>query len=231
MIPEERLKYNQKIPAIEKKIKNMILEKIKNVDSITIYGSAVQTNYNKYNDIDVLIIVRKKSWKKSAEKFRRILEIKKQANKHLLNLDIEIYDKKTFQKYYPANITLIYQLKDKKTIYGKLTMPSKIEIPKLNLRMKIDYSITDDDYSGLDIYKAIRNLLLVELISQKIINNQILIKSINDEIGKNIAEKLKTDSATGVYREIGLLHLKRLLKSVLRKIQQSKWEKIELLNH
>ena len=227
----ERLKYNQKIPAIEKKITNIILRKIKNVDSVTLYGSAIQTNYKKYNDIDVLIIVKKESWKKTSEKYKIIMDIKKTANRYSLNLDIEIYDKKTFQKSYPANISLIYQLHDKKTIYGKLTLPLKIEIPKLNFRMKIDYSILDDNYSGLEIYKAIRNLILVELISQNIINNHMLRKSINDEIGKNLAEKLKIDSATVVYRKIGILHLNRLLKRVLKSMQQSKWEKIELSNH
>ncbi len=226
----KKLKYNQKIPVIEKKIKDIVLEKIKSVDSITIHGSAVQTNYNKYNDIDVLIVVKKKLWKNLSEKYKIILELKKYAKKYALNLDVEIYDKKTFKKSYPSNITLIYQLKDKKTIYGKLILPKKIKIPKLNLRMKIDYSIPDEEYSSLDIYKAIRNLLLVELISRKIIDNQKLTESINDEIGKNIAEKLKANSKTNIDKKIGLLHLNRLLAIILKKIEQSKWEKIELLN-
>lgn len=226
----EKLEYNQKIPVIEKKIKDIVLEKIKGVDSITIYGSAVRTNYNRYEDIDVLIVVKKKLWKNLSEKYKMIIELKERTKEHALNLDVEMYDKKTFKKSYPSNITLIYQLKDKKTIYGRITLPKKIEIPKLNLRMKIDYSIPDEEYSSLDIYKAIRNLLLVELISRKIIDNQKLTESINDEIGKNIAERLKANSKVNIDKKIGLLHLDRLLAIVLKKIEQSKWEKIELLN-
>ena len=60
-----KLDYNQKSISIEKKIKQIILKNIKNIDSITIYGSAIQNNYKKYNDIDVMVITKEKSWKKA----------------------------------------------------------------------------------------------------------------------------------------------------------------------
>ena len=65
-----KLEYNQKIPAIERYIKNLILKNIKYVSSIVIYGSAIYNNYKNYNDIDVLVAVKKKTWKKLGEKLQ-----------------------------------------------------------------------------------------------------------------------------------------------------------------
>ncbi len=226
-----KLEYNQKIASIEKRIKEIILKKIKNVISITLYGSAIQNNYKNYNDLDVLILVNKKFWKKLGEKYRQILEIKKVAKKYSLNLDLEIYDKKIFQRSYPSNISLIYQLKDKKSIYGHLKLPSKLEIPKLNLRMKIDYSILEGEkHRGLEIYKAIRNLILINLVLKRTIDNKELINSINKELGENLANKLKSNKESGIDRKIAFLHLNQLLRLILKKLKESKWEKIVLLN-
>jgi len=226
-----QLTYNQKAISIENRIKKTNLKNLEDVDSITLYGSAIQNNYIKYNDVDVLVVVKKKSWKKLGEKYRKILKIKKQAKKHSINLDLEIYDKKTFQGSYYSNASLIYQLKDKKTIYGKLRLINKIEIPKLDLRMKMDYSILEDEnVKGLEIYKAIRNLALINLILKKIINNKKLNNLVSEEIGENLITKLKKNKESVIERKISLLHLKRLLKSTFKKIEGVKWEKIVLSN-
>lgn len=228
----EKLEYNPKALSIEKRIKGILLKNIKNIKSITVYGSTIYNSYKNYKDIDVLVIVKKRFWKKLGEKYRKILEIKKQAKKHIPNLDLNIYDDKTFQNSYSSNISLIYQLKDRKTIYGNLKLPNKLEISKLDLRMKTDYSILEnDEYDGLEIYKALRNLILIILTLSKIIDNKKLIKYLNDEIGMNLVAKLKLNKESKIEKEIALLHLKKLLKSVLRQLEKSKWEKIVLLNH
>ncbi len=228
----DRLEYNQKIASIEKRIKEIILRKINNVESVTIYGSAIQKNYKNYNDIDVLVIVKNKSWKKTGEKYRQIFYIKNQAKRYSLNLDIEIYDKRTFQNLYPSNVSLIYQLNDRKTIHGELKLLSKLEIPKLNLRMKIDYSILEDNESnGIEIYKAIRNLLLINLLLKRIIDNKKLNDLINDEIGKNLADKLKRNKVSKMERKISLIYLEKMIKLIMLRLEKSKWEKIVLLNH
>ncbi len=228
----DRLRYNQKTTAIEKRIKQLIIQNLKHVVSITVYGSAIQNNYTKYNDIDVLVIVRKKTWKTLAEKHKRILEIKKKAKQYSLDLDLEILDKPTLKKSYQSNIGLIYQLKDSKTIYGELQLPRKIEIPKLQLRMKLDYSILDDsEYTGLEIYKAIRNLTLVQLVLRRIISNSELIKSIDSEIGSNLVQKLRSNKASQSEKSIAILHLKKLVQDTLNKLQKGKWESIVLSNH
>jgi len=226
-----KLAYNQKAISIEKRIKKIILKKLKNVDSITLYGSAIQENYKNYNDVDVLVIVKRKFWKKLGEKYKTILKIKEQAKKYSINLDLEIYDKKTFQESYSSNISLIYQLKNRKTIYGKLKLANKLTINKLDLRMKVDYSILNDrNPDGQEIYKAIRNLILINLILKKIISNEKLNKSINEEIGKKLISKLKINEESLVQRKIALLYLKELLNLTLRKMKSEKWEKIVLSN-
>jgi len=226
-----KLAYNQKAISIEKRIKKIILKKLKNVDSITLYGSAIQENYKNYNDVDVLVIVKRKFWKKLGEKYKTILKIKEKAKKYSINLDLEIYDKKTFQESYSSNISLIYQLKNRKTIYGKLKLANKLTINKLDLRMKVDYSILNDrNPDGQEIYKAIRNLILINLILKKIISNEKLNKSINEEIGKKLISKLKINEESLVQRKIALLYLKELLNLTLRKMKSEKWEKIVLSN-
>ena len=54
----QKIEYNQKGLAIEKKIVKSIISSISDVRAIIIYGSATQTNYNEYNDIDVLILTK-----------------------------------------------------------------------------------------------------------------------------------------------------------------------------
>ena len=56
-----RLNYNPKSLSIDKKIKNIILKNLKQVQAIILYGSIIQTGYQDYNDIDVLIITKEKS--------------------------------------------------------------------------------------------------------------------------------------------------------------------------
>lgn len=225
-----KLCYNQKAISIEKRIKYLILKNLKEVDSITLYGSAIQNNYISYNDIDVLIIVKRKFWEKLREKYKKILEIKHALKKYSLNTDLEIYDKKTFYKLYSKNPSLVYQLKDRKTIYGRLKLKNKIEISKLDLRMKLDYSIIDKEANGLEIYKAIRNLILIRLILEKIINNQVLNKLIKEEVGEKLSSKLKNNQESSIEKKIAMLHLKELLNLTLRKLENEKWEKMTLLN-
>ena len=224
----DKLNYNQKAISIEKKLKETILESLKGIDSISLYGSVIQTNYTDYNDVDVLVVVRKRFWKKLSEKYKKIVEIKKKSEKLGIDLDLEIYDKNTFLEVYLKSSSLIYQLRDRKTIYGNLKLSNNYEIPKIDLRMKLDYSVLDNDSSGEEIYKAIRNLVLVNLILDKVISNKVLNESLDAEVGKNLVERLKKGIDPSVDRKIGMLRLKELLKLTLRRIKEEKWEKIVL---
>ncbi len=228
-----KLEYNQKIPAMEKKIKAIILHALQGVSSITLYGSAVYNNYHDYHDIDVLVTVKKKFWRALNEKYSTIAKLKRQAMKKGLTLDVRVYEDATVQGAYPSSPSLVYQLKDRKTIYGALRLPSKIEIPMIELRMKVDYSMIfdEEETTGQDVYKAIRNLWLVNLAMEKIVDNARLNRIIEDEMGRNMALRLKSGGCSEADKEIGLLYLRKLLKTTLRKIEAATWEKIALSTH
>jgi len=167
----ERISYNQKAPSIENKIKQMILQNLKSIDSIIIYGSAVHSNYKSYKDIDILIITKKKLWKKSSEKHKIISSLTENAKFLNLPLDIQIVDKVSFYQQYPHNPSLIYQLKDCRIIYGNIKIPKKIKLTRIDLRMKLDWSdIVDEHSEGNEIYHAIRNTILVRLLLKGVIN-------------------------------------------------------------
>ncbi|MEK6800731.1 MAG: nucleotidyltransferase domain-containing protein [Nanoarchaeota archaeon] len=224
----DNLEYNQKALSIENKIREELMKKIKEVDSITLYGSVVQNNYKKYNDIDILVLVNKKFWNKLGEKYRTILEIKKMLKKRSIRVDLEIYYKNDFERAYFSSPSLIYQLKDRKTIYGNLDLSNKFEISKIDLRMKADYSIIEEDSSSLEIYKAIRNIILIRLILMKVVDNNELYKTINEELGGNLVMRLKENRASSIDRKIAIMHLHNLLKLTLKYLEKQKWEKIKL---
>src|SRR3989344_3287719 len=70
-----RLNYNPKALSLERKIKNIEIINLPSVDSIILFGSAVQTDYKEYNDIDVIVVTKSiiaKSTKKKRELITRI---------------------------------------------------------------------------------------------------------------------------------------------------------------
>ena len=225
----QRIEYNQKARAIEEKIKRIIKESIAQIDSMLVYGSAIQTNYSEYNDIDVLVITNNKIWTKEKEKYLLIKKTKEIAKKESLDLDIQIIDKQTFKREYSSSPDLIYQLKDSKIIHGNILIPKKASLSKLDLQMKLDWSdIVYSKPDGIEIYKAIRNAVLVNLLKDKIVDNYALKESLQNEIGKNLIEKLKNNKSSKIEQEIALNYLKELSKRTREKIKEAKWEKIEL---
>ena len=228
----KRLEYNQKAISIENKIKKIILKELMKVEAIVLYGSAIQTSFNRYNDIDVLVLTKTKKWNTLNEKYKIISRLEKDAKKEYLKLDIQIIEKKAFYYQYPTNISLIYQLKDHKVIYGKIKLPDKLEISKINLRMKTDWSeIVDENSEGNEIYHAIRNILLVRLLLKKTINNYLLQKELINQIGINLLNRLKENEASKIEKFVALNYLKKLVDITNKEILESKWEKIILSNH
>ncbi len=227
-----KLDYNQKTPSIEKKIKNLILKNVKNVSAILIYGSAVYNNYSDYNDIDVLVVVNKKSWEKLGEKFLLINQLTKNTN-----LDLKIYEEKELIGSYPSNITLIYELSDSRVIYGKLELPKKRAISLIDIKMKIDDSLKTKEIieengleyvSGKELYSAIRNLCIINLISDGIIDNNRLNNLLNILIGKATLGELKQGNDLE-YKKIGHIILDKLLEATEKRIRT--WEKSRILVH
>ncbi len=223
-----KIEYRQKAKPLEEKIKKIILDILPKTDSIILCGSAIQSNYGEYNDIDIIIVTKTILEKKTKENAIRKLE--EQGKIQGLNLDVQIYSKKSIIEQYPKNPSLIYQLKDSKAIYGKLKTPKKISISPLDLRMKLDWSEADSDSDSEEIYYAIRNALLVSLLMEKKVDNNKLKTSLAAAIGKNLSEKLKTNTASKIEKKLALAYLKLLIQNLETELKNAKWEKIELEN-
>ncbi|MBI2630233.1 nucleotidyltransferase domain-containing protein [Candidatus Pacearchaeota archaeon] len=222
-----RIEYVPKSRVIEKKIVNIVLDNIKSVKAIFLYGSAIQTNYLEYKDIDILIFLKRKLWKDKWEKISLIKNLEEKARLLGLKLDIQIIDEKTFKNVYSSNLSLIYQLKDSKIIYGSLCIPKKIELPKINIKMKLDWSELDTPHpSGEEIYNCIRNTWLIKLALAKIIDNFILSNYLIEELGRNLITALKENKASELEKKIAINYLNKINRETLNKINEAKWEKI-----
>ena len=224
-----KLEYNQKAKSIENKLRELVLRNIKNVKAIILYGSAIQTNYKEYNDIDVLIVTKDKDWNTIGDKYDSISKLTKIAKDAGLNADIQLVDKKSFEIQYPHNPSLIYQLKDSKIIHGAIKIPSKRELSKLDLRMKLDWSdIDDEESSSSELYQSFRNIVLVRLLLHRIINNELLREEVIKELGEKLVAKLKNNAATKLERKLALHYIRKLSEETDKEILESKWEKIVL---
>src|SRR3989344_36384 len=227
-----KLEYNQKGRSIESKIKNIILDNVEGVDSIIICGSAIQSNYKEYNDIDLIIATKKRLNDEKGEKRKLKMRLMDIAEKEGLVLDIQIYAKESILLQYPSSPSLIYQLKDSKVIYGKLKVPDKIELSSLDLRMKLDWSDIVDAYSdGNEIYHALRNIIFVLLLMNKRVNNYELNQSLSNMFGLDLVSRLKGNKASKKERKIVLNYIRTMsyyLSDELR--TDKKWEKIKISN-
>ena len=226
----KKLEYNPKALSIERKIKKIILKNIPKIDSIMICGSAVQTNYKEYNDIDVIVAT--KDLIENLKKKNRLIEkIERIGKEQGLNLDVQIYAKKSILSQYPYNPSLIYQLKDSKIIYGKLKIPSKIKLSSLGLKMKLDWSDGIDMFSDAnEIFYAIRNAMLVLMLMNKKIDNYQLRNNLRNIFGHDLIVRLRNNQASKEEKKLALNYLNLLIKYLETELNNPKWEKIELEN-
>jgi len=225
-----RLSYNPKHRAIEGKIKNLITSNINCVEAIILIGSVVQTSYNEYNDIDIIVITKKRIWGEKYEREDIILDLEKKAEKIGLSLDVQIISKNAFLDSYPSNPSLIYQLKDHKIIYGRIKIPKRIKLSKLDFLMKLDWSDPPSEKNGKEIYECIRNLWLVKLLMKKIIDNNKLSSELINELGRDLISRLKNNHASRLEKKLAIHYLARILKETEQEIKEAKWERIALSN-
>lgn len=226
----DKIEYNQKIEAIEQRIIKKILTNVKKVSAIILYGSAIQTNYKEYNDIDILIATKDKVYTNLKEKSQKIKELKEKLKQEDIEADIQIYDEKSIEYGSTHNPTLIYELKDHKIIYGDIKLfNGKKEIYTLDLLKKLDLSDVKETYlQSVELYYALRNIMAINLILKHIVDNHKLKVLLNEEIGKNLVEKLRNNTASKEDKKIALIYLTSLLNSTRAEIRGQPWEKIEL---
>ena len=222
-----KIAYNQKGRAIENKIRKIVLENTSNVEAIILCGSAIQTNYREYNDIDVIVALKKVL--KQKEKYEVMRKIEKEGSLQGLKIDIQIYSKETIIHQYPYSPSLIYQLQDSKIIYGKISIPKRISLSSLDLRMKLDWSENIGSWaSGPYLYNAIRNALLVLLLMNKKVDNNKLKESVANALGSDLITKLKNNKVSRVEKNRVLNYIKTLVSYLLDELKNPQWEKIAI---
>lgn len=226
-----RLDYVPDSVSIENAIIKTIKKHIPKLDSIILYGSVVQNNYAKYNDIDIMIVTKIKIYETEKEKWKNIMEVIDILKENNIIADIEMISLEGLLNSYKNSPTLIYQLKDHKIIYGRIKIPNRIELDNIDLSLKLDWSYVEDDKNGKEIYSAIRNTILVKLLLNKIVDNNKLKESLDDELGKNLISRLKNNQASKEERIYALNFLKHLLEKTEKEVLNKKWEKIELSVH
>ena len=227
----KKLEYHPKALSLERKIKNIVLKNIPKVDSITLCGSAIQTNYKEYNDLDIIVATKNIFSKSLKEKNKLIENIMEIGKKQDLNLDIQIYARDSILSQYSNNPSLIYQLKDSKTIYGVLKIPTQINLSSLDLKMKLDWSEGLDSYSdSREIYYAIRNAMLVLMLMNKRIDNYQLRNNLINVLGDNLITRLKKNESSKTEKNLALNYLNSLINYLEIELNNPKWEKIELEN-
>ena len=143
-------------------------------------------------------------------------------------MHVQIISKKTFLTSYSSNPSLIYQLKDSKIIYGDIKIPNKINLSKMDLRMKLDWSDEDFAINPSEIYSCIRNTILVRLLMNKIIDNSRLKEELIRNLGLGLVMRLKSNKATQLERKYALNYLNNITEQTRREIINAKWEKIEI---
>lgn len=226
----KKLEYNPKSLSIEEKIEKIILKHIKKPEAIIICGSAIQTNYKEYNDIDIIIAIKQILKEKIKMELKKNIEDEGKENN--LNLDIQIYSKSSIICQYSHNPSLIYQLKDSKIIYGNIKIPNKINLTNLDLKMKLDWSEgLDKNANGKEIYLALRNALLVLLLINKKVDNYQLRDNLTNIIGYDLLIKLKNNSVSKDEKKLALSYLNLLTNHLENLLKEAKWGKIKIENH
>jgi len=176
-----------------------------------------------------MILVKKKSWNKLGEKYMLISSIKKSAKMQGLNIDLKIYPSRDVYYSYPSNIALIFQLADYKVVYGVIKLPQHIDLSKLDLRMHLDYSYSIilmvkehglKEIAAIEIYRAIRNLVIVKMILKKEVNNRTVLAALNDILGKDVAVQLKNNTDLIPYKRIGNIILDRIYKTTRKEVNE-----------
>ena len=190
-----------------------------------ICGSAIQSNYQDYNDIDIIIATKKELTSKKKSELLKKIKNSLPSSK----LDIQIYSKESIQSQYPHNPSLIYLLKDSKVIYGDIKIPNKIILSSLDLKMKLDWS-EDLDISSQpkEIYLALRNSMLVLLLMNKKVDNYLLNNNLANIMGNILLNNLKNNNASPIEKKLAINILNSLNLYLENELTKQKWEKIEI---
>lgn len=219
LLDYRRKKFERKDTVLRNQILNAAKRIENQIKAVILFGSYVRNKHTNYRDIDILIILKNKIWKNAAEK--QIIE--KQIEKSLEKTDINLVVYKDLMKILPYSPLLHTELEDHKIIYGNIDLKKSIRIDKQYLLKKLlEIESIIELGKNLDtkyLYNALRTVISIDLFLKKVINNKKIIKTIEDNIGKNTANNLIENKANSLQKEIAIKYLKYLYDSTLIQLQ------------
>ncbi len=208
-----RKKYERTGRVLRNIILNNIFEVIdkRKVKAVVLYGSYIRNYHVNYRDIDIIVVLRSKIWDNSVEKIKLERDIENRAN---LNLDVNVIFDKDLQMAYSYSPLFQTEFESYEVIYGILKLNRKREINKDYLYVKLleIEPILElwRNLSSRHIYNSLRSCLAIYLFLEKKFGNELILKIMEDNIGKSTVEALAENRANKIQREMGIRYLKYL---------------------
>jgi len=218
LLDYRRKKYEREDRILKEKVITATGD-LSNIKAILVYGSYVRNNHAKYRDIDVMVVLGKKVWKSSAEKSKLEADIQKKAD---IKIDVSLISYSGLRKLFPYSPLIRTELEDYKLIYGDIKLREKIIINKPYLYRKlleVEYALEIKDIEPKYIYNALRSCISIELFLKKKIDNKLIIRTIEGNIGKFTAESLINNKANSVNKAIALKYLRYLYNKLSKELE------------
>jgi len=217
-----RKKYERENKIIKNKLLDYFNKNLNKaiIKAVVLYGSYVQNRHTNYRDIDVLIILNKKIWKTSAEKYRLEKNIEKNID---LDIDAHLVLYKDLIKVFPYSPLLQTELGHYELIYGNFNLKKKIIINKQYLYTKLlEVELILELGKHIEpryIYNALRTCVSIKLFINKIVSNKLIIDNITGNLGHLTTKSLIENKANIVQKEIALKYLTYLYKNLEKKLK------------
>ncbi len=220
LLDYRRKKYEREDTVLRKNILLALKDIIKDVQAVVVFGSYIMNQHTNYQDIDIMVVLRRKIWGSVVEKHK----IEERISSLLrFRADIILNNYKDLKEVFPFSPLLQTQFEYSKVIYGKLNLPNKIIINKPYLYSKlsdVEFILEcGKDLEGKYIYNGIRTCLSIKMFINRKISNGLIIKTIEKNMGKETTDNLRRNKANNLQRNISLRYLKYLYRGIEKELR------------
>ena len=220
LLDYRRNKYEREDSVLKRSILLALKDIIQNVQAVVIFGSYIMNNHTDYQDIDIMVVLKRKIWGSVIEKHKIEEKI---SHSLIFKADIILNNYEDLKEVFPFSPLLQTQLEYSKVIYSKLNLPNKIIINKPYLYSKLldtEFILEcGKDLEGKYIYNGIRTCLSIQMFINRKISNELIIKTIENNIGKETADNLRRNKANDLQRNISLRYLKYLYNCIEKELR------------
>src|SRR3989338_6238799 len=212
LLDYRRKRYEREDSLLKEKIIKAVKKGLADdIKAIVLFGSYIRNSHTNYRDIDVMVVLNNKVWKNSAEKHRLEMAIENSID---VKTDINLVVYGELISLLPYSPLLQTELEDYNVVYGSIRLAKKIIISKTYLYrrlLEVEYVLElGKDIKSKYIYNAIRDCLSIELFLKRIVDNKLIMKITENNIGESTAQNLMGNKANPTQRDIALKYLKYL---------------------